>query len=156
MTPAEEGWSNGENRGSPAGLDVLRGQASRDRSQANGGPTTQEPSTGRGSSGGQQELGGERGDRGEEGPCTELRQAIFLLTKLRHIFRALRIEDHETGEPLEKNLHRREEQDQPRVTPSKVEGQKEGSGTSSRAESKNRTPQGPLGSPPLRPSTPAP
>ena len=35
------------------------------------------------------------------------------------------------------------------MTPSKIEGQQEGSGTSSRTESKSRTPQGSLGSPPI-------
>ena len=102
-----------------------------------------------GSSGGQQELGEERGDLGEEAPRTELCQAIFLRTKLRHIIRALRIEDHETEELLEKNPPRREKQDQPGVTPSKIEGQQEGSGTSSRTESKSRTPQGSLRLPPV-------
>ena len=100
MRPAEEGLQ--EERGRHRKL------ASRDWIQAGGGPPTQEPSTRRGSSGGKQELGEERGDLGEEGPGTEQRQAIFLRTKLRHIIRALRIEDHETEEPLEKNRHRRE------------------------------------------------
>ena len=35
------------------------------------------------------------------------------------------------------------------MTPSKIEGQQEGSGTSSRTESKSCTPQGSLGSPPV-------
>ena len=148
MRPAEEGLQ--EERGRHRKL------ASRDWIQAGGGPPTQEPSKRRGSNGGQPELSEERGDLGEEGPRTEQRQAIFLHMKLRHIIRALRIEYHKTEEPLEKNLHRQEEQDRPGVTPSKREGQQEGSKTASRAESKNHTPQGPLGCPPLRPPTQTP
>ena len=53
----------------------------------------------------------------------------------------------QTENPLKKNLHRREEQDQPRGSLSKREGHKEGSGTSSMAESKNCATQRPLGSP---------
>ena len=74
--------------------------------------------------------------RGEKAPRSEQHQAKFLPTKLRHIIRTLRTEEQETEDPLKKNLHRRE-QDQPRGSPYKREGQKEGSGTSSRAESKN-------------------
>ena len=74
----------------------------------------------------QQELGKERGDLVEEGG-TEQRQAICLRMKLRHIIRTLWIEDHKTEETLEKNL---QERDQLRVTPAKMDGQQEGSGTS--------------------------
>ena len=52
-------------------------------------------------------------------------------------------------ELLEKNLHRREEQDKPMLTPSMTRRQKEGSRMSSMAESKSHTPHGPLGSSPF-------
>ena len=48
---------------------------------------------------GQQEIGEESRYLGDEGSRTERRQAIFLRTKLRHIIRALQIEDHKTEEP---------------------------------------------------------
>ena len=122
-----------------------RGRASREWIQDGGGPPTQEPSTRKGSSGGQQGLGEEGGDIGEETPRTEQHQAIFLRTKLRHILRTLRIKDHETEGPLEKDLHWREERDLTGVTPYKTKGQQGGSGASARAESKNHKPQGALG-----------
>ena len=93
-TPAEEEIR--EERGGH------RGRASGGWIQHGGGPQNQEPSTRRGSSGGQQGLGEEGGDIGEETPCTEQHQAIFLRTKLRHILRTLRIKDHETEGPLKK------------------------------------------------------
>ena len=94
----------------------------------------------------QQELGKEWGDLDEEGLRTELRQAILLGTELRQAIGALQIEDHKMEEPLEKNLHRREEQDKPMQTSSMTRGQTEGSRMSSMAESKSRTPPVPLGS----------
>ena len=52
-------------------------------------------------------------------------------------------------EPLEKNMHWREEQDKLGMTPSMTRRQKEGSRTSSLAVSKSRTPAAPLGSSPF-------
>ena len=112
--------------------------ASGDWTQAGGGPPTQEPSTRRGSSGGQQGLGEEGGDIGEETPRTEQHQAIFLRTKLRHILKTPRIKDLETEGPLEKELHRREEQKPTGVTPSKTEGQQGGGEHEPRAPGSSR------------------
>ena len=67
-TPAEEGLQEERRQ--------HRRQASRERIQARDGPPTQEPPTGRGSSGGQQEIGEERRDLGEEDPHAERRQAF--------------------------------------------------------------------------------
>ena len=78
----------------------------------------------------QQELGEEWGGLDEEGLRTELRQTSW----------ARQVENHGMEEPLEKNLHRREEQDKQMLTPSMKMRQREGSRMFSMADSKSRTP----------------
>ena len=93
-----------------------------------------------------QELGKEG-----EGLRAKRRPAALLRTKfqLHQAIRALQIEDHKIEALLKKNLHRQEGQDRPRRTISKTRSLKEGSGTSSRAESKSRMPPRLIGSPPF-------
>ena len=99
----------------------------------------------------QQELCKEGEDREEEDLRAERRPAYLLQTEfqLRQAIGALQIEDHEIKALLKKNQHRQEGQDKPRRTSPKTRSQKEGSGTSSRAESKSRMAPGPLWLPPF-------